>query len=332
MLLESLGLDSESDLIYRTMLAHPDDRVAQLARRLGLSEKQIRAGLDQLSALALVRPSAHEESGFHVMDTETAMEVLLARQQAELAAQQMRVEAARAAAAQFIVECSSLRPRLTDQDSEYIVGPDAIRERLASLGKGVEREIMTLAPGGAHSVADLAASREPNAELLSRGVHMRTIYLSSVRNHGPTLDHITRLNERGAQIRTAVTLPVRMIIMDRKRAVLPIDTDDASKGAVIVNGPGIVAALCALFDGVWESATPLGVQAPRMPHGASADEREILQLLANGLTDEAIAKRLGVSPRTARRIAADLMKRLRARSRFQAGVHAVQDGWLPATR
>ncbi|MET8630960.1 LuxR C-terminal-related transcriptional regulator, partial [Kitasatospora sp. NPDC004669] len=49
---------------------------------------------------------------------------------------------------------------------------------------------------------------------------------------------------------------------------------------------------------------------------------------ADGHTDDAIAKRLGVSPRTARRIATDLMERLNARSRFQAGVRATQAGWL----
>jgi DNA-binding NarL/FixJ family response regulator len=61
-------------------------------------------------------------------------------------------------------------------------------------------------------------------------------------------------------------------------------------------------------------------------------ERAVLRMLAQGYTDEAIAKRLGVSPRTARRIAANLMERLDARSRFEAGVHAVQDGWLPSSR
>lgn len=48
------------------------------------------------------------------------------------------------------------------------------------------------------------------------------------------------------------------------------------------------------------------------------------------MTDDAIAKRLGVSPRTARRVANDMMERLGARSRFQAGALAVQHGWLPA--
>ncbi|MGW2995319.1 helix-turn-helix domain-containing protein, partial [Streptomyces sp. NPDC001193] len=53
------------------------------------------------------------------------------------------------------------------------------------------------------------------------------------------------------------------------------------------------------------------------------------RLLAEGHTDEGIAKRLGVSHRTARRIATVLMERLGARSRFEAGVRAVRCGWLP---
>ncbi|MCM1965674.1 helix-turn-helix transcriptional regulator [Streptomyces sp. G1] len=57
-------------------------------------------------------------------------------------------------------------------------------------------------------------------------------------------------------------------------------------------------------------------------------ESTIIALLAQGHTDESIAKRLGVSQRTARRIAADLMERLGARSRFEAGVRCVQRGWL----
>jgi len=49
----------------------------------------------------------------------------------------------------------------------------------------------------------------------------------------------------------------------------------------------------------------------------------------DGHADEGIAERLGVSPRTARRIASEPMDRLDARSRFEAGVRAVQRGRLP---
>ncbi|MFI5528731.1 LuxR C-terminal-related transcriptional regulator [Kitasatospora sp. NPDC051853] len=331
-MLDVLGLDADAERVYRAMLMHPREGVAGLADRLGMSEDELRAGLDRLSALALVRPSHQESLGFMAVGPETAMEMLLARQQADLAAQQLRIEASRAAAAQLIAECSSLRPRAVEPDSEQLVGPEEIRAGLERFASTVRQEIMTFAPGGAHSAEDLEASRGPNGALLDRGVRMRTVYLDSVRNHQPTLDHVDWLSRRGGQVRTVPTLPIRMIIADRCQAVLPMDTADALTGAVVLRGAGTVAALCALFEGVWATATPLGTAPARDVNGLPPQEVETLRLLSEGLTDEAIAKRLGVSPRTARRVAAELMDRLEARSRFEAGVHAVQNGWLPASR
>jgi DNA-binding CsgD family transcriptional regulator/sugar-specific transcriptional regulator TrmB len=330
--LEVLGLDADAERVYRAMLSHPREGVVELSVRLAMSQAQLRRRLDQLSELALIQPSLREDLGFRAVDPETAMELLLARQSAELAAQQRRVEASRAAAARLIAECSALRPRTVDPDSERLVGPEAIRARLERLADEARHEIMTFAPGGAHTPADLEASREPNAALLDRGVAMRTVYLDSVRNHQPTLDHVEWLGRRGGQVRTAPTLPIRMIIADHRQAVLPIDTADARAGAVVLEGVGTVAALCALFESTWHTATPLGDRPTRDINGMPPQEAETLRLLAQGLTDEAIAKRLAVSPRTARRIAADLLERLEARSRFEAGVHAVQNGWLPPTR
>jgi len=59
-------------------------------------------------------------------------------------------------------------------------------------------------------------------------------------------------------------------------------------------------------------------------------ESVVLRLLAEGHTDDVIARRLGVSARTVRRIVTVVMRRLGARSRFAAGVHAVRRGWLAA--
>ncbi|MEU3914248.1 MULTISPECIES: LuxR C-terminal-related transcriptional regulator [unclassified Streptomyces] len=331
-MLELLGLDAEAERVYRALLAHPEDGVTVLAQRLALPEHDLRACLDRLSRLALVQPSSREGIGFRPLDPEDAMELLLARQQAELAAHQQKVEASRAAAAQLIAECSSMRPRGAASGAESLQGPEEIRDRLARLAAGTRHEIMTFAPGGAHTAADLEASRGPNAALLDRGITMRTVYLDSVRNHQPTLDHVDWLHRHGGQVRTAPTLPVRMIISDRREAVLPLDTDDAQAGAVVLTYEGPIAALCALFESVWQSANPLGTAVERNMDGLTRQHMESLHMLLQGLTDEAIAKRLGVSPRTARRIAAELMEALEARSRFQAGAHAVQNGWLPATR
>ncbi|MFD4376634.1 LuxR C-terminal-related transcriptional regulator [Streptomyces sp. NPDC058486] len=323
-MLQTLGLDLIAEQVYRRMLTHPLEGVVQLAQGLERSEPEVRTALDRLSELALVRSSAHTPSGFAPLGPEAAMNLLLARQQERLALSQ-------AAAAQLIADCASVQPQ-PSLGHESLVGIEAIRARLEQLSNEVTAEIMTFAPGGAHTEADLRASRGPNGQLLNRGVRMRTIYLDSVRNDAVTQQHVDWLSQRGGQVRTTPSLPVRMIIMDRRLAVLPVSTADAHDGAVVLHGAATVTALCALFESTWASAVPLGAVQLRDAQGRTSQEKEVVQLLAKGMTDESIAKRLGVSARTARRISAELMDRLDARSRFEAGVHAVQDGWLPTTR
>lgn len=130
-------------------------------------------------------------------------------------------------------------------------------------------------------------------------------------------------------MRTVASLPTRMILMDRMTAMISVSSDDTAAGAVLLTGQGTLTALCALFETTWESAQPLGESVPTDPNGLTGQQSTTLRLLAEGHTDETIAKRLGVSHRTARRIASELMERLDARSRFEAGVRAVQQGWLP---
>jgi DNA-binding NarL/FixJ family response regulator len=59
-----------------------------------------------------------------------------------------------------------------------------------------------------------------------------------------------------------------------------------------------------------------------------AQRTVVLGLLAQGNTDEVIAKRLGISSRTVRRISSELLEQLGARSRFQAGARAVARNWI----
>ena len=59
------------------------------------------------------------------------------------------------------------------------------------------------------------------------------------------------------------------------------------------------------------------------------DERQfLLEQLMAGVTDEVIARKLGIGLRTVRRRIAALMTELGVDTRFQAGVEAVRRGWL----
>lgn len=330
-MLALLGIDDKTEQVYRAMLSEPRAGVAGLAERLGLSEEAVRTALDTLSELSLVRPSYDLRGELRAVSPDIGMEILLARQQTELAAQQQRVDASRAAAAQLIAQYADLRPDAPHLEVEQLVGLDRVRDRLATLTAGLRTEVLTLAPDGAQTEDNMRASRPLNRALLERGVRMRTIYLDSARNSSATVRHATWLAEHGGEVRTAPSLPTRMIIMDRTRAVLPVSSDDTSAGAVVLTGNGTLTALCALFESIWQTASPLGETGRRDNQGLTPQEANVLLLLSNGHTDESIAKRLGVSPRTARRIAGELMERLGARSRFEAGARAVQRGWLPST-
>ncbi|MBB5108912.1 helix-turn-helix domain-containing protein [Streptomyces spectabilis] len=309
------------------MVAHPGEPIAGLAALIGAEEAEVETALCTLSALALTQGDGE---GFRALSPQVAMGMILARRKAELAAAQQKLEESRVAATRLIAECSDLIPAVDDPEFERLHDAREIQQRLAALASETVQEIMTFAPGGAHSAEDLAASREPNAALLGRGVRVRTVYVESGLKHQPTLDHIGWLHAQGAEVRTAAGLPIRMIVFDRRLAVLPVRMSDARAGAIVTRGEGFVAAGVALFEAVWATASPLAAGPGADASGLAAQEAEVLRLLANGFTDEAVGKRLGVSSRTARRITADLMERLGAASRFAAGVRAVQQGWLPA--
>ncbi|MFI1967902.1 helix-turn-helix transcriptional regulator [Streptomyces cinnamoneus] len=329
-MLDTLGLDPRSEQVYRGLLALPGAGVAALADHVGLSDADVRHGLDVLSELSLVRPSAELGGLPRAVSPDIGLDILMSRQQAQLAEQQKRLEESRVAAAQLIAEFADQRSASAGFGGEQLVGIDAIRDRLNGLTRDVREEVLAFSPDGAQTKENLQASRPLDRHLLGRGVRMRTVYLDSVRNSTHSVAYAQWLTELGGQVRTAPSLPTRMIIIDRTTAVIPVNSEDSAARAVVLTGQGMLTALCALFDAIWSAAQPLGEAPARDDRGLTAQEAATIQLLAEGRTDEAIAKRLGVSQRTARRIATGLMERLGARSRFEAGVLAVQAGWLPS--
>jgi DNA-binding NarL/FixJ family response regulator len=92
----------------------------------------------------------------------------------------------------------------------------------------------------------------------------------------------------------------------------------------VTTSPALIDGVHALFDATWEGAVPLA-DRPDLPM-LDADVRAILRTLSAGLTDEAAARRMGISLRTYRRRVAELMKVLDSDSRFQAGLRAGELG------
>ncbi|MFB9905587.1 helix-turn-helix transcriptional regulator [Allokutzneria oryzae] len=96
--------------------------------------------------------------------------------------------------------------------------------------------------------------------------------------------------------------------------------------ALVIRPSSLLTALSNVFETLWKVAVPASAAGP----GPVVDDRErqVLTLMASGATDDAIARRLGLSRRTVVRRMAELLRRLGATTRFQAGVQAARRGWL----
>ena len=57
-------------------------------------------------------------------------------------------------------------------------------------------------------------------------------------------------------------------------------------------------------------------------------QQKVLELMAEGLNDDAIARRLAISTTTVRRHITAIMHRLHVTSRFAAGAAAQRRGWI----
>ncbi|WP_347350315.1 helix-turn-helix domain-containing protein [Intrasporangium sp.] len=326
-MLNYLGMDSLTHRVYLTLASQPVAGIEALARLLDLSEDDVRTGLNRLSAIALAELDSSGEPT-RIVDPSVGLKALLAQERLELAERQSQVERAQLQIEQWLAANSAAHnadPHLT---ITALHGLDAVRDKLVELARECRDEVWSFNPGGGQSNEQLRSASPLNADTLARGVSMRAVYLDTALNHAGTAEYLKALSDLGAQVRTVPILPVRMLVVDREVALVPIDERDTSLGAVEVRNRGLVAGLVALFLTTWRVGRPFGTRPMRLPSGLREQERLAVVLWAQGSTDEAVARRLGVSPRTVRRMSETLSASVKARSRFELGARAMALGWV----
>ncbi|MFZ2964113.1 MAG: hypothetical protein WA006_05450 [Rhodoglobus sp.] len=116
----------------------------------------------------------------------------------------------------------------------------------------------------------------------------------------------------GVEVRVLDELPSWFYVDAGRVAGFPVDWGEAwPTSKILVRTPPIIAALGELFDSLWRRAEPaVPVRSGWEP---------VIRLLGQGMTDEAVARFLGLDVRTVRRRVADAMEELGATSRFGLG-------------
>lgn len=156
------------------------------------------------------------------------------------------------------------------------------------------------------------------------GRRVRAIYPARALREAPEV--LASRAAIGEQVRLAPDVVTRLAIVGPERALVPEPLGRGSSRRLVLRQPSLVMILQSWFDQMWDRADVVrGLDAGRPRPDM---RRMLLTQMADGVTDEVIARNLDVSLRTVRRRIAALMEDLGVDTRFQAGMEAVRRGWL----
>ncbi|MFS8096287.1 helix-turn-helix domain-containing protein [Lentzea alba] len=293
------GLSPEAEQLYLAMLrgANSEPGAAQEELvRLGL----IRNGVARppRSALAAIA-SSHEAAAVRARETAE----LLAAAYAEHGAKEV----------DFV---------------ELLKGADEVISAFEEMQSQAKTEIRALDPGSYLSPQPEASPAQPPA--LARGVGYRVVYESALLQSELGFASVQESIAVGEQARAFPGVPLKLVIADSDRALIAVPTVTGGNVVALLIHPSVLlSALIELFEAFWRMAvsiTPGSQEAG--DEEPTTVTRRLMALLSAGLTDESIARELGVSERTVHRRVSRLQQLLGAQTRFQLGVQASRRGWL----
>ncbi|MFC4036714.1 LuxR C-terminal-related transcriptional regulator [Streptomyces polygonati] len=300
---------------------------AELCKAAGLDPDQAERGRRRLQRLGLIR---FEGDVLEPVDPDTALSRTMDAYHATAAAQ-VRT----AAGLQELTDSllTVYRPAVAREASlvevEYYSEPRKKARLLRELDSTVRHTSDSVHPGPVAPVEVLNASARQDEEMIRRGVRNRTLYPQSAVQISAFNRHLRELSELGVEVRLIDHAPYDMIIYDGQVACFrgdPLVPGGASL-IVVVRGSALIQAQIAVFEDLWLRAVPYEPSAPSATGDTelTPQERVVIRLLAGGLSDDQIARKMGVSRRTVQRAVTKLMERLGASSRFEAGFKLAQD-------
>lgn len=324
--LEPLGLTAPEEAAYRLLLRSGSLQTADIAREMQVTRREAASLLEELSAKGLVGQSAGTRPRFIPAPPDAALEILLLRRREELERTRMHIGE--------LVEEFRRRADASNPGHliEVITGRDAIFRRFNQLQRTAS-EMMRIFDTPPY--ASGGGQNEVEIELLARGVVYRTIYSADALEAPGQPEVLREIVAAGEEARLLPELVMRLAIADRSAALIPLRMSGpgTEEGDILVHPSPLLEALITLFDVMWERALPIrfGVEdhpATEKQEELSGEEKELLAMLAADLTEDVIARQLGMARRSAQRRIQRLMQRVGARTRLQLVLLATKRGWI----
>ncbi|HET7303654.1 MAG TPA: HTH domain-containing protein [Segeticoccus sp.] len=313
-------ISEDDDLLYRTCLENGPLSVSDLAEHLQWATPTVERRLGELRRLGLV---GHGDGLVHALPPRAPLHGLAA--DLESAAVEARRRAV--AWAQMWHQYRERAPYLEvlETDESAAAADDGVVRSAQRQVRGLQvGPIWAGTKRPAHKVAD------GFFEAAERGVRFRVVYGIDILRDPQGLAAVQACVAAGEEARVFPDVPLNLSIADDRLAVITVPGDTENRrNAVVVHPSGLLEALTSVFESYWRMAVPVSAEGPtgeREP--PDRHTRRLLAYLGAGLTDESIARELGVSERTVGRRIARLQELLGASSRFQLGSQATRRGWI----
>jgi len=211
---------------------------------------------------------------------------------------------------------------------EVIFGVDKVLSRMIEFSTSLRSTL-----DGMHCVSPTVEEiRHASAEerrMIERGIIARSLVPEEYRNVAARPKYRRLVRESlsiGLRIRTSSFVPIRLLIFDSSAAIITELRDGDEPYAIATTNPQLVSALSRVFEAAWEAGRPLtDVSGRDVPSG---QRLRILELIAQGIPDKSICKRLAISERALAREVAALREMTDAPNRVTLAVEAVRRGWI----
>ena len=322
--LAALGLSPVEANLYRTLVGLGGTGVDDLAHRCQLSSAAVGGSLLALERQGLVAQSAAVPGRWVAAPPGIALRALVNDRRHEL--DQAELVAARLAESHRTDAVGTVHDLV-----EVVVGASAVGQRFHQLQLGAVEEVCVLVsdeptavPATENQAEDIAAAR---------GVRYRIVLERDVLEQTSQTE-LVAVMRRNEQVRVSDQVPTKLVIADRRTAMVPLDADSPDPAALVIHSTGLVQSLQSLFDSVWRDAWPLKFASPdgdelvQAPPGPDELDLQVLSLLIAGASDALVARQLDVGLRTIQRRVRSLMDATGASSRIQLGWAAHEKGWL----
>ncbi|MFB4294283.1 helix-turn-helix domain-containing protein [Nonomuraea sp. ATR24] len=323
-MLEALGLTAGEELAYRRLIDGPRT-AAELAAALGRPVTAVAEDLAALVGRGLVSRLPGVPARHVAAPPSVALGGLLTARREELRTAELALVALAEQHRMAAVD------RAVGDLIEVVTGVEAVRQRFLQIQWAADKRVRSFST--APFVAVTPDDNTAEEEVVDRGVEYLVMVEREVLATPRVAAGIIASIRKGVQVRVSDKLPIKLMMADGELALVPLTTDPGGEpAAVLLHRSGLLTAVEALFEAIWQRAYPLRVDAS----GELAEEREaaigeldrnILGLLLAGLTDEAVAGQLDLSLRTLQRRVRALMDLAGARTRVQLGWHAARNGW-----